>query len=556
MWAAIAMSLVGAFAVPAASAASSAKVTGPGTGPQPAGLGMGSSAALGQKTCNPNGRTSFNTVGGGPFCVNPWPAGKNNGGATAPGVTATSVKVVLYVANSQGNTSTSGTSAPMNLATGATGTPDAAISDFLAMYNYANTTLGTYQLWGRKPDIQIVTASGQDEASQRADAVTVVNMKPFMVFDTTGISTGGAAVFSTAVASKKIVVFSASTTPELGAKLSPYMWNFGADPQAGGPLAAAFVGKTLSGGKAQYAGDPAFQSKKRTFGVVYPSSGFDLAAFQASAKSNGATIAQAVSFDPTDASTFSQQVPTMINKLKSSGITSVILFTPPTFNTPLTKEATSQSYSPEWVTTGYQYQDFDAFARLYDQDQWSHAFGMSVLYPYVDGTPPAYINPYTWYFGPNNATTWGNITSSLALVWPAMQYAGPTLTAANMKKGFFSVPAQGGAATGTNSFQAGYGDTVGMPYPEYAQIGTDFALAWYSATATVPSQVVGGAAKGGALYLDNAKRYSYKSVPTSTPKFFDTSNSVATVPLASSYVGGQVPAASPCTGCPSQGKTS
>ena len=70
-----------------------------GTGPQPKGLGLGSAAALAQKSCTQNGRTSFNIVGGGPFCVNPWPDGKDNGGATAPGVTATEVKVVAYIPN-------------------------------------------------------------------------------------------------------------------------------------------------------------------------------------------------------------------------------------------------------------------------------------------------------------------------------------------------------------------------------------------------------------------------------------------------------------------------
>src|SRR6478736_7130875 len=81
----------------AASAQSTAQVKGPGTGPQPAGLGLGSKAALSQDNCAPDGHTNFNTVGGGPFCVNPWPAGKDNGGATAPGVTKTSVTVVAYV---------------------------------------------------------------------------------------------------------------------------------------------------------------------------------------------------------------------------------------------------------------------------------------------------------------------------------------------------------------------------------------------------------------------------------------------------------------------------
>src|SRR5262245_39011387 len=69
-------------------------------GPPVSGVGRGSKAALEQQTCDPaTKRTSFVAKGTGPLCVNPWPAGKDNGGATAPGVTADSVKVVVYYGN-------------------------------------------------------------------------------------------------------------------------------------------------------------------------------------------------------------------------------------------------------------------------------------------------------------------------------------------------------------------------------------------------------------------------------------------------------------------------
>ena len=70
------VALIGALGVPLATAADKPVVTGPGTGPQPKGQGLGSAAALAQKTCAPNGHTSLNFVGSGPFCVNPWPDGQ------------------------------------------------------------------------------------------------------------------------------------------------------------------------------------------------------------------------------------------------------------------------------------------------------------------------------------------------------------------------------------------------------------------------------------------------------------------------------------------------
>ena len=69
----------------------------------------------------------------------------------------------------------------------------------------------------------------------------------------------------------------------------------------------------------------------------------------------------------------------MIAKLKSAGVTSVILAGDPVFPTFLTKEATAQGYFPEWVVLGYAFTDTAVFGRQYDQQQWAHAFGVSLL---------------------------------------------------------------------------------------------------------------------------------------------------------------------------------
>lgn len=550
---AVAVALIGALGVPAASAAAAPVVTGPGTGPQPKGLGLGSAAALGQKTCTPNGHTTYNVVGQGPFCVNPWSDGKNNGGATAPGVTATEVKVVAYAPNEEMATSKGGT-APKDQATGQKGTVADNIADWQEMYDYLQEQFGTYQLWGRTPKIEIVTASGTDETAQRADALDVISRKPFMVVDMTFTSGGGAPVFASTVAAKKILVASASTTAKIGAQQSPYRWNYGADNDAGIPLTAAFVGRSLAGRKAQWAGDTSYQSKTRSFGVVYPTSGFDLAEFEKFLKQNGAPkIAQAVGFDPADPAA-ADQTPTLITKLKASGVTSVIVFADNTVMAPLTKAATAQEYSPEWVMTGYSYQEFDLFARSYDQEQMKHAFGVSVLFPATEDPPP-YLDVFTWYWGKTQGTTWIGGSTLFPFLYNALHYAGPTLTAENVKKGLFSRPAQGGASDGTNIFQNGYGMTVGMPYDEYALLGTDRSLAWWNGDVTGTSQAANIVGKGVFMYLNVGERFNYKQFPKTEPKFFDQKTSVFVAPLSAQYPDGVIPPAAPCTTCPSAGGT-
>ena len=220
--------------------------------------------------------------------MSPWPKGKNNGGATAPGVTATEVKIVAYIPNDQMLAGGTGAAGPKNQATGAAAKIPDTIADYVKLYDFAQAQLGTYQLWGRKPNIEIVTASGADETAQRADALEVINRKPFMVVDMTATGTGGAPVFSSTVASRKILVSSASTTAKIAAAQSPYRWNYGADNDANTPLTAAFVARSLSGKKAQWAGDKTLASKTRSFGLVYPTTtGFDLAGFEALVKQNG-----------------------------------------------------------------------------------------------------------------------------------------------------------------------------------------------------------------------------------------------------------------------------
>ncbi len=548
-----ALALIVVGSSPVATAADAPPGTGPGTGPQPKGLGLGSPEALAQKNCAPNGHTNFNAVGTGPFCVNPWADGKDNGGATAPGVTATSVKVVVYIPSEQSFASSQ--VVPKNQATNQTATLPDAIADWQKVYDYAQQTIKPYQFWGRTIDMELVTATGSDETAQRADALEVISKKPFMVFDLTRGSTGGAPVFSAAVAARKIIVASASTTAEIGAQQSPYRYNYGADPDAGAPLAASFVGRTLAGKKAIWAGDKSFTSKTRVFGVVAPDTGFDLDDFKARVKQNGGpTITAAVSFDATDPANVGAQIPILVGKLKSAGVTSVVLFGDQSVVGPLTKAATSQDYSPEWVFTGYGYQEYDVFANAYDQEQMKHAFGMSVLTPAI-GTPPDYLNnpPFDWYWGAKQGNTFSLLPGLFGFVNAAVQYAGPTLTAANVKKGLFAAPAVGGAATGTVAFQSGYGNTVGMPYPEYSLLGSDRAFVWYQPDTPGVAQAAGFKVKGLFLYMDGGKRYSYKDMPEQQPKFFDEKGATGDVDASAQYPGGKSPDAIPCTQCPSNG---
>ncbi len=160
--------------------------------------GIGTAQALENPRCDPATKRMKYQSYGAPLCVKAWKNGADNGGATAQGVTAKTIKVaVLYGDLPAQQLATKGLYT--NQATGEN-SPTAPIDstrDNNEIYKYA------YETWGRNVEFTFVKATGTDEAAQRADAVEVASLKPFAVLDeATLIGTppvGGGAVFEQAL---------------------------------------------------------------------------------------------------------------------------------------------------------------------------------------------------------------------------------------------------------------------------------------------------------------------------------------------------------------------
>jgi hypothetical protein len=297
-------------------------------------------------------------------------------------------------------------------------------------------------------------------------------------------------------------------------------------------------------------------SKTRAFGAVYPASGLDIDAFERLLRQHGGSkLVDAVEYDNIDPSKFEEAAPTLVTRLKSANVTSVVLFAEPPMVRAVMAAASTQEFRPEWIITGFLFHDFDGFARGFDQEQMAHAFGIGVLPPSYEGSESS-TGIFEWYWGPKQGSYAAAFQGAMSFVYSAIQYAGPTLTPNNVEKGLFSVPATGGAANGTTNFRNGYGKTVKMPYDEYALLGTDRNLAWWNPDISGPANAVATfVGKGKFMYLNDAKRYGYGEFPEKQPKFFDESVSVAQIPRSSNFQDGVVPADNPCTGCPVNGGT-
>ena len=274
--------------------------------------------------------------------------------------------------------------------------------------------------------------------------MAVLAKKPFAVIDATPV---GLDAFEAAIASAHVPVNGYAGTVAKSLQQAPYRWGQ-SDAQASAINTAEFAGKQLVGGTAQWAGDTALQKQKRVFGTIYADATIDVDGFSAQlAKykgkvveslpytSNGSTLGDSVSAQ--------QAAPTIVTKLKSSGVTTVFLFTDVAMTTAVLQQATQQEFRPEWVITAYQYQDLSILSRNYDRDQWAHAFGISNLYPYVAsaGGQNSSTDPFAWFWGANNGTYSVQGASWIGWVMAGIHAAGPNLTPKTFQQGLFALPA-------------------------------------------------------------------------------------------------------------------
>lgn len=524
----------------------------PGTGKPPAGSGINTSAAYANPQCDrdagPYGLLAFLPGNPRPVCLPEWKGG-DNGGATYTGVTANSIKVIALLPNEQQTAALPRQGIPTNYATGRPGTIRDALEDALAVYEHF---FGGKYTYGRDIDLEFVVSSGSDEAAQRADAVAVKAKNPFIVIDAVGTSVN---VFNTEIAAAKIPNFSLNATVDETLKQAPYRWGQ-TDPVAGTLNAAEFIGKQLARKKAQYAGDPAMQGRTRKFGLVVASV-IEVDHFDKELAKHGVKIASdaTITYPGTtatlgDPAVAQEQAPVAITKLKSAGVTSVILLADAGMTRSMTEQATAQDYRPEWIYAGAYNIDLPLLARGYDQDQWAHAFGITNV-PAGSPTTATPPNVIQWYWGPGKGTFGISQTNAINWLVLGIMHAGPKLTPKTFKQGSFAVPAQGGSASNDpdlarQTTRSGYGRVNGLPYDEYMRGNKDFTATWWDPDTDGPPMLGFPGGKGTLWYLNGGKRYYAGTWPKKPMKLFDTSGAIRQFDRLATT---EVP---PCTGCPSE----
>ncbi len=440
-------------------------------------------------------------------------------GASAPGVTSKTITVAYYVPPPGDITAAFGSAA------GNTATNLETAERYTDLFNTV------MPLSGRKVVVVPFNASGTSDnaVAARADAIRVGQQIHAFA------SIGGPAqtpAYQDELAREHVLCLSCA----LGAPYSeyeqdaPYLW--GVLPASDTVLTEAFryITTQLMHRDAAYAGDPAFRTEKRRFALVKydqnpPIFGSLTQELDRKFASTHLTFADQETY-LLDLGDLPGEAATLAEHLKHSGATTVVFAGDPIMPIYLTKACAAIGYYPEWVITGTVLTYATTLGRLYDQQEWAHAFGISLLavpIPVRDGD--AY-SVYRWFYGtdPPAALTAPAILPPIEQLFDGIELAGPDLTPDTFAGGLFRQPPTGGGPTTPLS---SYGEQGAPPRPSYAT-PTDYTFVWYDATAKGQDEE-GADGTGMMRYVDGGHRYLASSGPASKVPMFDDAGTLTSL---------------------------
>ena len=486
------------------------------------GASTGAGAAKGMvDNCDPaTGRIAIPTRYA-PVCVPKFSG--DNGGSTYRGVTADTIKMVYFKVAEDAATDAVLTAASAN----DTNEQEAAqVQDWITFYE------SHFQMYGRKVDFEYVTASGPatDAAAGRADAIKVADeLGAFGVWNASNNT------MVDEVVARGVMCFCTVSQPvENYLRWAPYVWTSLMASTQGYIHRAEYIGKRLAGDKAKWAGDALFQQQERSFGIMYydtddksykPGVDFFVQHLKDQYGVTPKVVAEYHGYPETARS--QEEARPLVQKFVQAGVSSIICICDPFGPIFFTQEATRQAYQPEWIVTGSALTDTSFFARLYDQLQWAHAFGIS----YLPGRLPEELQDsfrlLKWQYDPDNPeyeptapAGYGVIRGPMDLFYTGVHLAGPNLNPETFKTGMFAQPPAGeGAITGVH---VSFGEKGIWPWPDYVAFD-DVTEVWWDPAAEGEDEL-GTNGRGLYRYPDMGKRYLPGQHPDAPPKAFDPAN--------------------------------
>lgn len=375
----------------------------------------------------------------------------DNGGATAKGVTPEEVIVSARILDEKGFQQTLATLAGADIVDG----PEDVKRTIGALAEYFNNRM---QLYGRRLSVAfydgkgsgVAELQGAGQAEAEADAITVAEeIGAFAEIN------GASAPFADALARKGVIAFG---TPYLSRNWHvdrrPYNWSVATDCSIIVESVGEFANQTMANKPAVFAGD-GLKDKPRKFAFFSPENPWYVDCVDqgiAVVEAAGNKIDQRVTYR-LDIDSMSNQAASIITKLKSEGITSILCGCDPIMPIFLSTKAAEQGYNPEWVVAGTAFSDIDIVGQLYEQDQWSRAFGVSFLSSFLPIESGIGYSAYKSVRDDEPAFAVETIYAQMYMLALGIHMAGPNLTPETFEQGMFAYPG-GSGPFGTWGFDA------------------------------------------------------------------------------------------------------
>jgi hypothetical protein len=366
-----------------------------------------------------------------------------NGGATAPGVTSSTITLTYRLANS----------AQQSAIDAAAGAANINQTDLVAdLQSYVKFFNSQFELYGRHVVLKpyqgqgdyIEEDQGQGLGATQADAVTAHDLGAFG--DVT-FSLEASQAYEEDLAAEHVIGFSSvGLSQPWFVQHAPYEYSVQSSTGTAALTAAsAVMCHRLAGMPAAFAGDPVTQKTTRVFGVIYP----ETPIYTAEVNQWKSQVAAECGIRPAriiayaiNLAEYEQEAVSAMAQLKSAGVTTILCACDPLVPIFLTNAAAQQVYFPEWFATWFG----DPVARDYNQQVWSHVITGGIQFP-----PPAQTEAFrAFQLGfpgkrpaeepPSSPAYFYVPYYTLMQVFDALQAAGPNLTPATFQQGMFSLP--------------------------------------------------------------------------------------------------------------------
>jgi hypothetical protein len=375
----------------------------------------------------------------------------SNGGATAKGVTGTDINVAFRVLNEKGFQQTLAQLAGASL----TDTPDTVTKTVTALADYFNTH---FQLYGRKIKIKTYNGTGslvnelvgQGQEQANSDATNVADQ----IGAFADIS-AGSEPYADGLASRHVMAFG---DPYLSApwhlQRRPYAWSLATDcselsEEVGNYGISRLQGTADYAGGTDSGGKPLKGQPRRIAGLAPDNSWYQecIGAFVNKAKGGGLNIVDSPQYK-LSLPALSNQAASLIPKLRSEGVTTIVCGCDPIMPVFLSGEANREGYYPEFINIGVALDDTDVVGQLWNSNFAAHSFGISSLTDdpsaQVTSSIPSSSIAYKAYktVRPQDEPAFSVqlIYAQMYMLAIGIQMAGPNLNPASFEQGMFHYP--------------------------------------------------------------------------------------------------------------------